>query len=96
VNGAFSGTGTIYYTDGSTQSSTISFASWTNGSPPTGGTVAAKTSYLNTPTGQLTKTRYLYGGFVPLQAGRSVAAVQLPSAAGPGETGIHVFAIAVG
>jgi beta-glucosidase len=96
VNEAYSGTGTIYYTDGATQSFTISFVNWTNGSPPAGGTVVAKLPYLNTPTGQSSKTRYLYAAFVPLQAGQTVAAVQLPASGGSGETGIHIFAIAVG
>jgi predicted alpha-1,2-mannosidase len=96
VNGVFTGGGTIYYTDGSTQSYTISYVNWTSGSPPAGDTLIAKTPYLNTPTGQLTRERYLYGAFVPLEAGKTVAAVQLPEAAGSGDTGIHIFAIAVG
>jgi hypothetical protein len=33
---------------------------------------------------------------VPLQAGQTVEAVQLPAAAGSGDTGIHIFAVAVG
>jgi beta-glucosidase len=96
VNGAFSGGGTIYYTDGATQSYTISYVNWTNGSPPAGDTLVAKMPYLNTQTGQLTRERYLYGAFVPLEAGQTVAAVQLPAAAGSGDTGIHIFAVAVG
>jgi hypothetical protein len=95
VNGAYTETGIVYYADGSSQSFTISFVNWTNGSPPAGDTVVATTSYLNTPTGQLTKKRYLYGAFVPLEAGQTVEAVELPSA-GSGDTGIHIFAVAVG
>jgi beta-glucosidase len=95
VNGAFTETGNVYYTDGSTQQFTISFVNWTSGSPPTGDTVVATTSYLNTPTGQLTRNRYLYGAFVPLDPSKTVEAVQLPSA-GSGDIGIHIFAVAVG
>ena len=95
VNGAYTETGVVYYTDGSSQLYTISFVNWTNGSPPAGDTVVATTSYLNTPTGQLARNRYLYGAFVPLEAGQTVEAVQLPSA-GSGDSGIHIFAVAVG
>lgn len=95
VNGAYTETGTAYYTDGSSQQFTISFVNWTNGSPPAGDTVVAAMPYLNTPTGQLTRTRYLYGAFVPLDPSRTLEAVQLP-AAGSGDTGIHIFAVAVG
>jgi hypothetical protein len=38
----------------------------------------------------------VYGVFVPPEAGQTVEAVQLPSASGSGETGIHIFEIAVG
>jgi hypothetical protein len=69
---------------------------WTNGSPPAGGTVVAKLPYLNTQAGQSSKTRYLYGAFVPLETGKTVEAVQLPVASGSGDTGTHIFAIAVG
>jgi len=95
VNAAYSATGTVYYADGSSQSFTVSFVNWTSGSPPAGDTVVAKTTVLNGPTGQSSKTRYLYGAFVPLQAGQTVEAVQLPSA-GSGDSGIHIFAVAVG
>jgi predicted alpha-1,2-mannosidase len=95
VNASYSATGTVYYTDGSSQQFTISFVNWTSGSPPAGDTVVATTPYLNTPTGQLARTRYLYGAFVPLDPSRTVEAVQLP-AAGSGDTGIHIFAVAIG
>jgi hypothetical protein len=96
INGTFSGTGTIYYTDGNTQSYVLGFGNWTSGSPAAGGAVVATLPYLNTQAGQVTKTRYLYAAFVALQAHKTVAAVQLPPTAGSGETGLHIFAVALG
>jgi beta-glucosidase-like glycosyl hydrolase len=95
VNGSFTGTGTVYYTDGTAQSFTVSYVNWTSGSPPAGDAVVAQTSYLNTQTGQLSRPRYLYAAFVPLDASKTVEAVQLPTA-GTGVTAIHLFALAVG
>lgn len=48
--GAASGTGTIAYTDGTTQAYTLSAGDWYS-TPPTGSTVAITTGYRNTPTG---------------------------------------------
>jgi hypothetical protein len=95
VNGSFTGTGTVYYTDGSTQSFTVSYVNWTSGAPPAGDTVVAQTSYLNTQAGQLSRPRYLYAAFVPLEASKTVEAVQLPTA-GTGVSAIHLFALGIG
>lgn len=95
VNGAFTGTGTVYYTDGTSASYTVSFVNWTNGSPPAPGVVVDRLPYLNTQTGELTKNRYLYAAFVQLDPSKTVQAVTLP-AAGSGTTGIHIFAVAAG
>lgn len=40
--GPVTGSGTITYTDGSTQSLTIGFGDWANGTPPAGGDVAIR------------------------------------------------------
>jgi beta-glucosidase len=95
VNAAYTATGTVYYTDGTSQPFTVSFVNWTSGSPPAGDTVVAQTTVLNGPSGQSAKTRYVYGAFVSLDPSKTVQAVELPSA-GSGYSGIHIFAVAVG
>ena len=60
--GPASGTGTITYTDGSTQSYTLTAPDWFSTSPPSGGAVVANTTYINVtvtvtlPAGQQTLT----------------------------------------
>ena len=45
--GAASGTGTITYTDGSTQSYSLSMADWYNNAPEAGGLIATTTTSWN-------------------------------------------------
>jgi hypothetical protein len=92
TNGAHSGTATITYTDGTTQTFTLAFSDWTlNGgtsSPIAGNTIAITTAYRNTPTGREdVKTNVFYTA-VALQPGKTVQSVTLPSL-----WGLHVFAV---
>ncbi|HEX8007538.1 MAG TPA: glycoside hydrolase family 3 C-terminal domain-containing protein [Trebonia sp.] len=96
--GTASGTGTITYTDGTTQSYSLSFADWYNDSPQAGGTLVA-TTHWNTSTGPGTQPVGVYSATVPLEAGKTVSSVTLPAVSGSvvrGTTAMHVFAIGIG
>jgi len=96
-NGPSTGTGTITYSDGSTQSFSLGFSDWTlNGGaaqPLPGNTVAATLSYRNNGGGkQVTQTHVFYTA-ITLQAGKAVASVTLPTLVTQGH--LHVFAMTV-
>jgi beta-galactosidase GanA len=100
-NSAESGTGTIYYTDGTTQSFTLDvgnfwYASGTNGNPSNAS--VASVNYANYPTGSSGHTVFLFEQSVPLEAGKTVEAVQLPSLGSVVgyNAALHVFAMAIG
>jgi beta-glucosidase len=96
--GTASGTGTIVYTDGSTQSYPLAFADWWSTSPAAGTDVAAKLSYINTGSGKKTQAVNLYYAGIPLTAGKTVQAVVLPNVsanANGGTVAMHIFAMAV-
>jgi hypothetical protein len=91
-NGPSSGTLTITYTDGTTQSATLGFTDWTSGSPSFGNATVAAMSYRNSASGtsQQIGTK-VYTTNIALQPGKTVASVTLPSGANQGE--LHVFAL---
>jgi hypothetical protein len=99
TNGPSTGTATVTFTDGTTQSVTLSFSDWTlNGggaSVQAGNTVAITTSYRDTTSGgQDTVTTSVFATSpITLTSGKTVASVTLPASANQGE--LHVFAIAV-
>jgi hypothetical protein len=92
TNGPSSGTLTITYTDGTTQTATLGFTDWTSGSPSFGNTIAAAMSYRNSASGtsQQIGTR-VFTTTIALQPGKTVASVTLPSRASQGE--LHIFAL---
>ena len=98
TNGPSTGTATVNFTDGTTQSVTLSFSDWTlNGgsaSVQSGNTTAISTSYRDTTSGsQQTVGTYVFATSpVSLTSGKTVASVTLPASVNQGE--IHVFAIA--
>ena len=98
--GAASGTGTITYTDGSTQSYSLVMADWYNNAPVAGDELATTTTSWNfSSSTQATHPVSIYFASVPLAAGKTVASVTLPTvsaSAGNGITALHVFAVAVG
>jgi beta-glucosidase len=98
--GSASGTGTITYTDGSTQQFSISMADWYNNAPVAGDQVATTTTSWNfSSSTQVTHPVSIYFASVPLQAGKTVASVTLPTvsaSAGNGINAMHIFAIATG
>ncbi|HEY5335782.1 MAG TPA: carbohydrate-binding protein, partial [Mycobacteriales bacterium] len=94
--GPASGTGTITYTDGSTQGYTLNAPDWFSTSPPSGGAVAVSSAYQN----RQGNTTYagsgdIFSETVALTAGKTIASVTLPSggALTTGTSAVHVFAI---
>jgi beta-glucosidase len=98
--GAASGTGTITYTDGSTQSYSLAMADWYNNAPVSGDDLATTTTSWNfSSSTQTDHPVSIYFASVPLEAGKTVASVTLPTvsaSAGNGITALHVFALAIG
>jgi hypothetical protein len=98
TNGPSTGTATVHFTDGTSQSVTLSFSDWTlNGgsaSVQAGNTVAITTPYRNTSSGgkDTVTTNVFATSPVSLPSGKTVASVTLPTSANQGA--LHVFAIA--
>jgi hypothetical protein len=97
--GPVSGSATIKYTDGSTQSITLNAPDWFSTSAPSGGTVAVTSTYQNRQ-GNTTyaHTADIFGETFSLTSGKTVASVTLPSggALTSGTSAIHIFAVTVG
>jgi beta-glucosidase-like glycosyl hydrolase len=97
--GAASGTGTITYTDGSTQSFNLGFADWWSNAAVAGGDILTSAAYINGPGGRQNQRVSVYYYPVPLEAGKTVQYVTLPNisqGANVGATAMHVFAVAIG
>jgi beta-galactosidase GanA len=100
-NSPESGTGTVYYTDGTTSTYTLDvgnfwYASGQSGNP-TNDQIAA-VNYANYPTGSSGHTVYVFEASVPIDSGKTVEAVALPplgSVAGDNPA-LHIFALDVG
>ena len=95
-NGPSTGTATVNYTDGSSQQVAITFGDWTlnagSATTPTSDTVVADTPYRNASGGAPQQIgTYMFATSLPLQAGKTVQSVTLPSTTSAG--GLHVFAI---
>jgi beta-galactosidase GanA len=100
-NSAESGTGTIYYTDGTSQSFTLDagnfwYPAGQDGNPDN--VQVAGVNYANYPTGSSGHEVYVFEQSVALESGKTVEAVTVPSLGSV--TGynpaMHVFAMAVG
>jgi hypothetical protein len=95
--GPATGSGTVTYTDGSTQSYSLTVPDWFSTTPPAGGALAVSSAYQN----RQGNTTYSGSGNifsvpVTLTAGKSVASVTLPGGGSltGGTPTIHVFALA--
>lgn len=88
--GTESGTITIHYADGSSQTASISFADWRAGHAASGGTVVATVPWNRIP-GAAKQQVCVYSATVPLEAGKTVVSVTLPV-----NIDMHVFVIAEG
>jgi hypothetical protein len=99
-NGDASGSGTITYTDGSTQSFTIEYPNWITATPVNGDALVATTSYFNRTTTGAARTPSLFAAFVTLDSGKTIAAISLPDVSGTAVStstvSMHIFAIATG
>ncbi|HEY9241872.1 MAG TPA: glycoside hydrolase family 3 C-terminal domain-containing protein, partial [Streptosporangiaceae bacterium] len=98
--GAAGGTVTITYTDGSTQSSDLTFSDWWSKTAPPGGDILATMPYINTATGQENQggVSVYYVG-IPLQKGKTVKYVTIPDisqTAVQGQNAMHIFAVSIG
>ncbi len=98
--GAASGTGTITYTDGTTQSFSLVMADWYNNAPVAGDQIATTTSSWNSSgSSQVQHPVSIYFASVPLDQSKTVGSVTLPvvsSGVGNGVTALHIFAMAIG
>ncbi len=95
--GPATGTGTISYTDGSTQGYTLTSPDWWSTTPPSGGTLAISSAYQNRPGNTTYATSgNIFSETVALAAGKTVASVTLPpgGALTSGTPALHVFAVA--
>jgi|GEM_PF-484105 len=93
--GASSGTATITYTDGSTQTFTLAFSDWTLGGGGQqllpGESIAAKTLYRNTTNGPEQVATYVFFTSVALATGKTAQSVTLPATVSGGS--LAVFAV---
>ncbi|MGW6928941.1 glycoside hydrolase family 3 C-terminal domain-containing protein [Lentzea sp. NPDC054927] len=99
--GSTSAPGTIVYTDGTTQSYSLSFADWWSQNPSPGTSIAAATPYINVgPNSSRQDQRvHVYLATAPLDPARTVMYVILPDIAPsqvPNNPAMHVFAVGIG
>jgi len=83
-NSPQSGTGTVYYTDGTTSTFSLGVGNFwyppqQSGNPPN--VQVAAVNYANYPTGSSGHTIYVFEQSVPIAAGKTVEAVALPASA---------------
>jgi beta-glucosidase-like glycosyl hydrolase len=97
--GTTSGSGTIVYTDGTTQTYALALSDWWAGSPAQGSDFAAATPYLNNGGGQQNQTVHLSAATVDLLPGKTVRAITLPDVSRTQvdhQVGMHLFSVAIG
>ncbi len=97
--GTASGTGTIVYTDGTTQQFALTFSDWWANQASPGGDILTTLPYINNPGGQQNQHVSVYYAGIPLQQGKTVQYVTLPdvsSGVAAGTTAMHIFAAAIG
>ena len=98
-NGTVTGTTTISYSDGTTQSFDLALADWFAGDAASGGDILASVPYLNTATGKYNHEVSVYYAALPLQPGKQVQYLTLPDVSQQpiaGQPAMHVFAVSIG
>ena len=99
------GTGTIEYTDGTTQSYRLTFDNWFKPPENSSNTTVATTAYINDSkgasnhgvAGRRNHEARVFAVSIPLGPGKTVSSVTLPTVATlPGVYPIHVFAVGLG
>jgi beta-glucosidase len=93
TSGTQGGTGVVYYSDATSQQFNASFSDWW--SPASDDQVVATMPYQNQPTGRYQHPASLYYTAVPIQPGKSVVAVALPTTGSSPGPGMHVFAMTI-
>jgi predicted alpha-1,2-mannosidase len=99
TNGPSTGTVTITYTDGSTQTAQLGFSDWTLGGgstpqPSFDNVIAAKTNYRDSSGGAQQVATYIFATApIALDGSKQVASVTLPTSANQGS--LHIFALTV-
>jgi hypothetical protein len=100
-----SGTGMIFYTDGTSQTYNLALDNWFNNPDSAMDNTVATANYVNDSTGsgnngvvgQRVHKARVFSVSIPLTAGKTVAAVTLPMVATlPGVFPMHIFALGVG
>ncbi|MFJ2959606.1 glycoside hydrolase family 3 C-terminal domain-containing protein [Streptomyces sp. NPDC087270] len=97
--GSSSGSGTILYTDGTTQTYALALADWWSKTASQGSDIAASLPYLNNGGGQSQQPVHTYAATVNLQPGKTVQAITLPDVsqtATNNQLAMHVFSVAIG
>jgi beta-glucosidase len=97
--GTASGTATITYTDGTSQSFPLSYADWWANAATAGDDILATLPYINQPYGRQNQRVSIYYASLPLAAGKTPQYLTLPDVsqgAVSGATAMHIFAIATG
>ena len=96
TTGNSSGTITIFYTDGTSSTGTVSLNDWAGG-PGNGDIAVATMPYRNSASGSHTLTMYIYATTVPVDPSKTVESVVLPNVSSKvGVTAMHIFALALG
>jgi predicted alpha-1,2-mannosidase len=99
TNGATSGPITLTYTDGTSQTATLSSSDWAGG-PGTGETAVATMTYRNSKDGgSQAITMYVYATTVALDSSKTLASITFPdvsNSVGSNTSAMHIFAIATG
>ena len=95
--------GTLNFTDGSSQPFTLTLSDWTDTSPASGDVLVAKATYANQHTSTYNgSTATVSGSFsvwaysIALPSGKTLASVTLPNLAASSATSQHLFGIALG
>ena len=97
--GTASGTATITYTDGSSQSFPLSYADWWANAATAGDDILTSVPYINQPTGRQNQRVSIYYASLPLAAGKTPQYLTVPNVsqgAVAGATAMHIFAVAMG
>ncbi|MBM9503225.1 glycoside hydrolase family 3 C-terminal domain-containing protein [Actinacidiphila acididurans] len=97
--GNASGSGTVIYTDGTTQPYSVGFADWWSSSALAGTDIAATLPYINNQGGRNNQKVHVYYAAVPIDPSKTVKAVVLPyvsTGVTSGVVAMHIFSLGVG
>jgi hypothetical protein len=94
--GPIGGTGTVRYSDGSTQEFSITDPDWQVPTLPSGAEAAITMPYHNLAgVGRVNRNTYVFFHGVKLDPAKTVASVTLPAVSSTARGGVHVFSMAV-